>query len=119
MRDSINEKLRGLDHARGRPRLRVALGKLGCNGLLDLRVLVPEKDRTEAAHEIDVLVAVDVPYVCTLGALIELRVFSGQGVGAEMAVHAAGNHCPCPLAQRGVRRADAMLADDLCHVHAP
>jgi len=115
VRDAAGEQFRQLDHDRPRPGHGVAQGPLGGGRLLHLRVPVPEQDGPEAAHEVDVLVAVHVPHVRAVRALVELRVFGGQRVDAEVPVHAAGDDGPGPLAQGGVGRPDPALADDLGH----
>ena len=64
--DSLDEQLRELDHARRGAGLRIPLCRLRRSCGLDPRMPVPEDHRPEAAHEVDVLVAVDVPHARTL-----------------------------------------------------
>jgi hypothetical protein len=61
-----------LDYAgRGRV-LHVSLASLPCGRLVDDRVVLA--NRTVAAHEVDVFVAIAIPYAGALGARRELRI---------------------------------------------
>src|SRR5688500_11328850 len=63
------------------------------------RVAVAEHDRAVAAHEVDVLVAVDVADAAAVALGHELREGRRQGPHVLVAVHAAGDHLPGALAQ--------------------
>ena len=60
-RTVAHQQLGQVDHDRARPVLAVAQGGLRRGGGLHRRVLVAEHDRAVTAHQVDVLVAVDVP----------------------------------------------------------
>ena len=80
-----------------RPVLAVGLLGLGAGRGLDRRVAMAEDDRSVAAHEVDVLVAVDVPHAAAVAALHELREPVRQRAGALMPVHPVRDDSAGPL----------------------
>ena len=115
VRDSLHEQLAELHHARCRPRLGVPLRRLCRRGGLDAGMLVAEDHRAEAAHEVDVLVAVDVPHARALRALVELRVRVGQVVDVHVPVHPTRDHRSGTPSEIEVERANLLSAGDVSH----
>ena len=106
------KRLGQLDHERGRAVQDVADRGLLGGRLVDLRVPVAEQVGTPRAHEVDVLVAVDVPDPTALAALEELRELRRQEGGIEMPVHAAGNDTRGARTKRRVDLAGALGGED-------
>ena len=86
------------------------------HGLFDGRVPVAENDRPPRAHEIDVLPSVHIRHPRGLAAGEELRVTAGQGFGALMAPHAAGDDAGRPVAQGAIPRGIGL---DEGRIHTP
>ena len=98
----LDVQFRQLDHAGRGPVEAVAEPALPVDGLLDLGMAEPEQVGPVAAHEIDVLVAVDVHDATAVAALEELRIALGKHCDIAVPVHASRNHTPRALAQSGV-----------------
>ena len=123
----FDELLRQLDHDGARSVLAVGQRGLSGGSGLDRGVAVAEDDRSVAAHQIDVLVAVDVPHVATLASGHELREAVRQAVDTLVPPHAAGNHLlrsvsPVVIERqlgRGEVRRHGSLLVELLHCGAP
>ena len=114
--DERHETLRQIDHHRSGMIQAVAERGLSLAGRLHCRMAIAQNDGTVGAHQVDELVAVDVPVSRAVG---PVRVVGGSTGGDEggrgMTVDPARNHLPRPLEKlpgsfdRQVRRTPVAL----------
>ena len=91
-RRDLDQIFRQLDPERGRRVEAVALLGLAARRFLDAGMAMAEHDRAVGAHVVDVLVAINVPYVGALAAREERRIRAHREQARRlMAVDAAGN----------------------------